>query len=124
SFTGTVSVTGGFLRASSVGSLGQNTSASAITLNSGGVLEIRSDSSLNFGSKGITVGTSTTGSRIYVDHAVDGNTLDQTMTVGSLTLSASTSARTFTISGRNGYGVTFGGNMAAASHGDITLTNS
>ncbi len=94
-YSGTTTISGGFLRVGSSGSLGTSTSNTAVDL-SRGTLEIRSDVP-NFSTKGLSVASST----LFLDHAVSSPVLNQTAVFKNLAQGA------LTVNGRNGYGVTF-----------------
>ena len=114
-FGGIVAVNGGFLRVASGLALGTSTSTSALSMQSG-TLEIRTDT-FDFNSRRVRLDN---GGTIFVDHAVGSNLLNQTVTFNLLTIDAT---ETLVLNGRNGYGVTFVGNMAALSHaGDSVFT--
>ena len=123
SFGGILTSSGGYVRVSSAANLGANVGNGAITTNAGRT-EFRSDAPDFTTATRWTQGTSTFASNIYLDRAVGGSGINQTVTMGLLTLTTSTNARSLVVNGRNGYGMTFTGNMAAGSNGNYTLTNS
>ncbi len=118
--TGTVSASGGFLRVSSGAALGSSTSTGAITINSA-TLEIRSDAP-DFADRRVTFGSASP--IFFVDREIGGSGLNQTVLFSNpLTIVATTTTRTYTFNSRNGYGITFTGNMASGSRGASTFTN-
>ncbi len=116
--SGIVQTSGGFLRVSDVGALGTSTATNAINLNAG-VLEVRSDTP-NFAAKKVTLANNTA---LFADRAIGGAGLNQTATFGTFGILATTSSRTFTLNARNGYGMSFTGDMVAGSYGPTTITN-
>ena len=116
-YSGTTAISAGFLRVSQNSALGVSTSSGALTL-SGGTLEIRSDAP-DFNSRKVTAGAST--ATIYVDRAVGGDGLNETVTFGALTLGA---GKTVTFAGRNGYSVTFSSVTGGSLGGDLGFANS
>jgi autotransporter-associated beta strand protein len=115
-FSGNVIVQGGFLRVSSAANLGTSVGSTAIDISTG-TLEVRSDAPA-FSAKPVRVNGN---GALFVDRAIGGSGLNQTATFGAMTLTAN---RTFTINSRNGYGVTFNGNMVGGSLGNSnTFTN-
>lgn len=123
-FAGTLTATtgGGFVRLGSAANLGANTGNGALTI-SGGKVEFRTDAPDFTTANRITFGTSGTANNFYLDRAIGGSGLNQTITYGLPTLSASTTARVIAVNSRNGYGITFTGNMASGSQGALTSTN-
>lgn len=83
----------------------------------GGVLEIRSENSLNFGKNVYGRANST----IYAGPAVGGDGINGTMTFGNFRLAANT---TQTFNSRNGYGFTFGTWTQESSNNPNTIANS
>jgi autotransporter-associated beta strand protein len=100
------------------------TTAAAIDLN-GGVLEFRSDSSLNFGalSTGKNIYTRSTGI-IFTGPAAGGSGINEITTLGALHQNASGTAgtNTTTFNSRNGYGVTLSTLASDASTSSTTIT--
>ena len=115
---------------------------SILTLQSSGsaVLEIRADAATlasgtsNFASRNITLSSNQSGYHsvgstsyigthgIYVDRAIGGNGISQTVTLGSLAVQQSGLNLYFSASGRNGYGVTagtVGGNFGVSNQLNI-----
>lgn len=82
----------------------------------GSVLELRSDSSLDFG-KNVYMQASST---LFASSAVGGTGVNQTMTFGTLHNEANLTA---TFNSRNGYGFTFGAFTMATSGNSSTITN-
>ena len=109
-FLSTMRIDGGFVRVSSGGALGANTSLSGSNLASiqfnNGVLEIRADPATvnTFSSKTISVYNNS--GTIFLDRAVGGTGFAQTIQTG--TFSFNNGARTINLGGRDGYGLSFG----------------
>lgn len=122
-FNGTVNITGGSLRVSNGASLGTSTANGAITLGGGvGTLEVRTDSPASFSTRRVTMGGSGNAT-VFLDHAVGGQLLNQTIQFAPLTLTAGGTTRTLTINGRNGYGLTFvGDSVGGAIGGSNSIT--
>lgn len=122
-FGGVLQLSGGFARVSSQANLGNSTANNAIFLTNGGKLEIRTDTPDFTTAKRVQLNTGTTTGTFYLDREIGGSGLNQDVTLGLFTLAASTSARTLVIDGRNGYNLSFSGNMATGSSGNLTITN-
>jgi autotransporter-associated beta strand protein len=116
-YSGITTISAGFLRVSQNSALGVSTASSALTL-SGGTLEIRSDAP-DFNTRKVTAGSST--ATVFVDRAVGGSELGQTVTFGALTLGY---GKVITIAGRNGYNVKFSSVTGGSLGGDLGFTNS
>jgi len=82
----------------------------------GGVLEIRSDLSLNFGKNVYNRASST----YFTGPAVGGSNVNGTTTLGTFRVAANTTA---TFNSRNGYGFTFGAWTQESSTDQNTITN-
>ncbi|MCB1207669.1 MAG: autotransporter-associated beta strand repeat-containing protein [Verrucomicrobiales bacterium] len=106
SFGGTLTINGGFTRITDPTNLGTSTAGNAVDMTAG-TLEIRSDAFTSAAKVRLN-----SNSTIFVDHAIGSTALDGTVQFGALTLIAN---RTMTINGRNGYGLTFLGNMTGGS---------
>ena len=106
-FAGDVRLDAGTLRVSTGLALGRSVSANAILLN-GGTLEVRSDTgTTGFANRNVNIAATAAGT-IFVDRAVGGSGLNQSVLFGILTANAGGAQNTtWSISGRNGYGVTF-----------------
>ena len=105
-YGGVLTVNGGFVRVSDPTNLGTSTATNAVDMTAG-TLEIRSDT--------FTTATKVrlnSNSTIFVDRAIGGTGLGGTVQFGALSLVAN---RTLTINNRNGYGLTFSGNMGGGS---------
>ncbi len=122
-FGGIIQASGGYVRVSSAANLGTNTGNTGIFLTNGGRMEFRTDTPDFTTSKRVALNTGTTTGTILLDRAFGGSGLNQTVTLGLLTLNTSTSTRTLVVDGRNGYNLSFTGNMAAAANGSFTVTN-
>ena len=105
--TGTLSLSAGTTRVTSALATGGST----VTM-SGGLLELRSDASTNFG---FNVAGVTAASTLVLDHSIGGSTSGQTATIGTITIGAS---GTLNIVGDHGYSLV-AGNL---SIGAFTLT--
>jgi fibronectin-binding autotransporter adhesin len=97
------------------GTANSGTTSAPIDLN-GGTLEIRSDSSLNFG-KNVYQRTSST---IYVGPAVGGSAVNGTATFGNMSFE---DGLTTTFNSRNGYGVSFTTAPVNGGNGNDAITN-
>ncbi len=122
-FGGVLQLSGGYVRVSSQANLGGSLANNAIFLTNGGKLEIRTDTPDFTTVKRVQLNTGTTTGTIYLDREIGGSGLNQTVTLGLLTLGTSTSTRALVIDGRNGYNLSFTGNMVAAANGSLTVTN-
>lgn len=122
-FGGVLQLSGGYVRVSSQANLGTSLANNGIFLTNGGRLEIRTDTPDFTTSKRVQINTGTTTGTIYLDREIGGSGLNQNVTLGLFTLAASTSTRTLVIDGRNGYNISFSGNMATGSSGNLTVTN-
>lgn len=122
-FGGVLQVSGGYVRVSSEANLGSSLANNAIFLTNGGRMEFRTDSPDFTTSKRVQLNTGTTSSTLYLDRAIGGSGLNKTVNLGLLTLGTSTSTRTLVVDGRNGYNLSFTGNMATAGQGSFTVTN-
>ncbi len=86
---------------------GSSTTLTSLNLN-GGTLEVRSDTPAGFGTKTLNLGVNGTAGTLFVDRAVGGSGLNQTVTIGTLHANAGTAQNTtWAISGRDGYNLTF-----------------
>ncbi len=99
-YSGITTISGGFLRVPSGGSLGTNNTANAINP-SGGTLEIRGNAP-SFAGKAVTLGASST---LFADHAPGSSVLSQVADFAEFSFGAVN--RTITFNGRNGYGMSF-----------------
>jgi autotransporter-associated beta strand protein len=97
------------------GTANGGTTSAPIDMN-GGVLEIRSDSSLNFGKNLYQRASST----IFVGPAVGGAEVNQAVTFGSMSFEDNI---TSTFNSRNGYGVTFTTAPVNGGNANSTITN-
>lgn len=122
-FGGILQVTAGFTRISSQANLGASTANNAIFLTNGGKLEFRTDSPDFTTAKRLTVNSGTTTVTMYLDRDINGSGMNQTVGLGLLTLTASTSTRTINVDGRNGYNLSFTGNMGSGNQGSLTVSN-
>ncbi len=122
-FGGVLQLSGGYARVSSMANLGTNAGNNGIYLTNGGRLEIRTDSPDFTTAKRVQINSGTTTGTMFLDREIGGTGLNQTVTLGLFTLQASTSARTLVVDGRNGYNLSFSGNMASGSSGNLTITN-
>lgn len=114
-YTGRFILSGGFMRVSHGGALGNSASASAIDLTAGS-LEIRSDNASTFsGNIALDLSSSST---LFVSRAVGGTGLNQTASFGVL---SQDSSDTLTLTGRNGYSVTIADLTVNASSGNYAL---
>jgi autotransporter-associated beta strand protein len=118
-FSGTVRITSGSVRISDVGALGTNAgtgTSGTIDLN-GGILEVRSDSSLAINKN---VYHRAGSSSFFVDHAVGSNAINGTVTFGALAFEENL---TTTFNGRNGYNMVFGAAPVQGGNNVSTFTN-
>lgn len=134
-FSGTIRVSGGGtvrlvndnVLGTRTGPLAANIGVNSVLDMNGGTLEIRMDApAINVGgSAALVYGRAS--STFFVDHSLAGNTINGTATFGTLTMQG---GQTYTVNGRDGYGVTFadtpinGGNSAAFTNnlnGPLTL---
>ncbi len=120
-FGGTIRVTGGSVRVSSVASLGSNAgsgSASPIDLaGDNAVLELRMDNP----TIGRNVFVRAGGSPIlFVDHAIGSSVINATATFGNLNFD---DGETLTFNGRNGFGVTINNPTVLVGDGNSSFTN-
>ncbi|NBV35062.1 MAG: hypothetical protein EBR81_15040, partial [Proteobacteria bacterium] len=129
-FLSSVRIDSGFLRVSDGRALGLNSTTTSMQA-SGGVFEIRADAATlsssvtNFASKGLTLaGANTTGS-LFLDRAVGGFSIAQTVVINNFT--TGNSNRTLSISSRDGYGATLGtvgtAFTAGTTGGNWNITN-
>ncbi len=125
SFSGTILLNGGTVRVSQGASLGTSQANGALTLGNAtaaGTLEIRTGAADSFATRRVQMGVNSS-AVILVDHEIGSSTLNQVVRLGPLTLTAGSSTRTLTISGRNGYGLTFGGaSVGGALGGNNTIS--
>ena len=110
---GTLTLSAGTTRLTAADQIG--TGGATITL-SGGLLELRSDTSLNFGTKIAGVSASST---IFVDHSLGGTSTGGTMTLGTV---AANSTATLNVVGDRGNSSTFG-LMTVTGTKTFTLNN-
>lgn len=97
------------------GTANATNAAGPIDMN-GGLLEIRSDSSLNIGKNVYNRATST----YFFGPAIGGSAVNGNVTFGTLRAAANTTA---TFNSRNGYGATFGLQSMESSNNNSTFTN-
>ncbi|MDZ7619345.1 MAG: autotransporter-associated beta strand repeat-containing protein, partial [Patescibacteria group bacterium] len=97
------------------GTANGTTTSAPVDMN-GGVLEIRSDSSLDFG-KNVYLRASST---LFAGPGVGGSGVNETMSFGDFRFQANTTA---TFNSRNGYGFTFGAWTQNDSNNPNTITN-
>jgi fibronectin-binding autotransporter adhesin len=119
-YSGITNVIRGTLQVSNSGNLGLNTDVNALTINQAwpfeqATVKLLNDSATNF-AKNVQIGL---GGSIHVDRAAGGSGSNNTHTLGTLYTSW-TDNRTLTITGGNGYGLTFG---AYTADGSQTITN-
>jgi fibronectin-binding autotransporter adhesin len=116
-FSGNILVNGGSVRVSHGSALGLSTANAAITLGSAvGVFEVRTDAPNSFSSGRMQMNTSGNAT-LLLDHGVGSQLINQNVTFGPLTLTAGSTTRTLTITGRNGYGATYVGDSVGGSIG-------
>jgi autotransporter-associated beta strand protein len=126
-FTQSVRIDGGTVRASSAGALGLSVSTQALDLQNG-AFELRADSFLGFSAKGVTQRNNTSGT-LLLDHGVDGalglgnGLLNQSAAFSGLyTPVAYTNSLTFTTLGRNGYSASYA-SLTGSGDGGVNLYN-
>ena len=113
-YSGSTNVGRGTLQVSNSGNLGLSTAVNALTIDLAAV-NLLNDSGTNF-AKNLQVARGVT---IHVDRAAGGSGSNNTHTLGTL-YSSWTNGQMLTITGGNGYGLTFG---AYTADGTQTITN-
>ncbi len=126
-FTGTLRMSGGSVRVTSGDVFGtgfSSTTNSVLDFNAG-QMEVRADSfatdkNLYFRS----TSTSTTGNRIFVDHAIGSDAVNGTAHFGTLFTTSAATAAVRNFNSHNGYGMTFAGGLEiVAGNANLTLNN-
>jgi autotransporter-associated beta strand protein len=102
-FVSNVRADSGTIRVSHGGALGLSTGSAAIN-GSGGIFEFRVAAAdiASFATRNVSLATGSF--TLFADHSVGGSDINQTIVFSQLT---QTNNRTLTVSGRNGYGITF-----------------
>ncbi len=130
-----VVISGGFVRVSDGSALGKNgsfsTSFANVLFGGNATLEVRADPATvgSFSTKSILAPNNLIGT-VFLDRAVGGSGLGQTVTFGSFSFGVVgyNQARTLALAGRDGYGITLGSLGAALSvtggAGNFNFTNS
>ncbi|HEX3655228.1 MAG TPA: autotransporter-associated beta strand repeat-containing protein, partial [Pirellulales bacterium] len=121
-YAGVIIPTYGTVRVSS----GQNIGTGGVTFDQG-QLEVRTDpstladSSTNFSTRNVTVGSNASGTgTLFIDRAVGGTGLNQTVAFNDLNLDA---GHTLTITGLDGYGISFTGAIGVGDNGATDYGN-
>ncbi|EDY20580.1 autotransporter-associated beta strand repeat protein [Chthoniobacter flavus Ellin428] len=103
--TGDIRIDNGTVRVSDGRQLGASTTATAIRFN-GGTLEVRADAAAVPTFLGHNVSTVDNNGTIYLDRAIGGSSINQTVTFGAFQFG--NSGRTLTLNGRDGYSFSIG----------------
>ncbi|CAN5834178.1 autotransporter-associated beta strand repeat-containing protein [soil metagenome] len=122
-FVGNTRIDSGTIRVSNAGQLGLGTNAFQVRFNNG-TLEVRADAAdVNF--TAVRLGATDNNANVFVDRAIGGSSINQTVAFGDFR----SEKRTMTVTGRNGYGISFTGASGTiggvgAVDGNVSFTNS